>query len=106
MTTPRNDIWIGLIELLGPPENPILEHAAGAYSNYVVACDDPSSFRRAAEASAAELGLVVGHVLWCEPLSQRAQRYNIEGYLWDLAREVSTTRHGRFGVFHLWESDQ
>lgn len=105
MTARNGEIWIGLAELHGPPENEILQGSSGAYANYIVVVDNETEFLLAAEESAREIGLLVKEIQWCYPLSTRIKEYDVETSLVELAEEAARTGEGYFHTFHTWDSD-
>lgn len=105
MTTLPGELWIGLIELSGPPTNAILQGAAGAYSTFLKMCDGSAEFEAAATESAERLGLVVEAVQWSEPYETRSARHEIEAYLCDLAEVAREDGDGCWGRFHTWDAE-
>jgi hypothetical protein len=105
MTTPRDELWIGLCELSGSAESPILKGSKGAYANYLAMCANRNDFRQAAESSARDVGLLLTNVEWSEPYWQRSERNEIDEYLRNLAGEVTRTGVGRYGLFHAWDTE-
>lgn len=104
MTT-HDELWIGLVELTGPCENPILSGSRGAYASYLTWCHDSSSFRAAAKQSAMDIALTLVKVHWAEPYRRRILRYELEDYIYNIAQDVTKRQHGLFGRFHVWERE-
>jgi hypothetical protein len=97
--------WIGLLGVTGPADNPHLSGCPGAYVTVVaMACSYDECMARLGEDVQA-IGLRVEEVVWCETLEDRLAKYDIEGYLLELAKATERDHRTRFGVFHAWESE-
>jgi hypothetical protein len=106
MTIPSGDIWIGIVEVAGPPSNPALAGGVGAFVAYLTFASDADLYGLDARRSADEQGLTVTQVLWAEPLSARVQRVEVEQYLLTLADSVAASGSGAFGTFHAWDEKE
>jgi hypothetical protein len=54
MTILNGEVWIGLVEVTGPPTNRILEGGSGAFVPYVVFAADAPQYERLARQAAEE----------------------------------------------------
>jgi hypothetical protein len=99
------ELWIGLVELSGSPDNPILQGSVGAFSTYLVLCKDMAEFRNAAERTATDLGLNLCDVQWAQSLRERMRLFELEEYLLEVAEAVQRTGEGSFGRFHTWDPE-
>ena len=98
-------MWISLVEVTGPRDNPILEGSPGAFTHYLTLAKNARQHGSDARRAAKALGLTVKKALWCERLEHRLERCEIEDYLKDLALRVSRSGVGSFGKFHVWASE-
>jgi hypothetical protein len=98
-------VWIGLVSLAGPKENPILQGGLGAYSNFLSRVRDKNEFVQRVTSESRKLGLEVEQLLWCEPLESRLARYEIDPDLLELAEQIGAEGGGAFGKFHAWDQE-
>lgn len=99
-------VWLGLVEVTGPPDIPELSGCPGAYVVILAMASDNISYLNQIRKDVESLGLKVVEVAWCLPIKDRTQQYDVEEYLLELAKEVELTSETRFGIFHAWESEK
>lgn len=98
-------VLLGLVRVIGPLDNPILDGCKGAYVNVVARARNEIEFSKIVITKAEEIGLIVDHIEWIEMMVDRLRKFVIEEYVIKLAQEVEKEGGCRFGVFHAWEED-
>lgn len=102
MTTDDSQVWIGLIEVGGPPSHPDLAGCPGAFVHLLTFVSSEAEYRGEARGEVERRGLVLAQVQWCERLSSRLARFDVSEELVEVAEAVSATHVGAFSVFHAW----
>tara|TARA_B100001093_G_C26782235_1_gene995151 strand:- start:536 stop:868 length:333 start_codon:yes stop_codon:yes gene_type:complete len=106
-TNKKKEVWLGLIEISGDPDNSILDGCCGGFSNFLIYADSSSIFEKFVEVSAANLSLKVEKIIWSESLSTRLKNFDIDNYLLKLAAELDPkVDEGVWGEFHVWEENE
>jgi len=98
-------VWIGLLNLSGSPNNPILEGCLGAFVNVLAYVKNSDDFVEVVSDKLSEMELILEEVIWSESLETRLQKYDIEDYLLELATTINNQKECYFGIFHVWEND-
>ena len=106
MTIQRGEIWIGILEVAGPPSSPALAGGVGAFVPFLTLASGSKMYDSDACRAASEQGLSVVRVLWAEPLSARVLRVEVDQHLLELAGEVAVSGDAAFGTFHAWDETQ
>jgi hypothetical protein len=96
-------IWIGLIAVIGPRNNQILDGCHSAFVNVLAISKNSREFVRMIKDQVKENNLEIEEIIWIEMLEKRLEKYDMDDYLIELAGEIKEIGSGfRFGIFHAW----
>jgi hypothetical protein len=100
----KNEIWIGLAEVVALPECKRLGSGNGAFVKIALWADSDSNFYSKAERAISELDLQLLELEDREPLAERLSRIQAGDETEQMA-ETARMNPGDivFGTFHIWQ---
>lgn len=99
----KEEVWIGLINVVPQPNNDLLGTAKGAYVTALCYVDNNLSYKTRINEAAEELKFTVKEVEEIEKLSIRRKNFKVDEAILKLAKEVEETKQVRFSDFHAYE---
>jgi hypothetical protein len=104
---PKNEVWIGLVEVRKYPDCEILAGKPGAFTNIITWASSNEEFRQKVVQLAMSLRLFVVGIEGAEPLAQRKQKFSIDPELEALEEQASLNPNAiLYGTFHTYLRDE
>ena len=101
-----NELWIGLVNVIPKQGNDDLGDSSGAYVNVISYASSSSQFCKLVKKELLELGFIVVEIEDIELFSDRIETYSVSDELFDLAREVESSKKIGLGTFHSYKNDE
>jgi len=102
---PSKTVWVGLVEVSGPPENEFMAGGIGAIGHVVAIATDEESFRLAACIAAKNVGLAIQSIEDAEPVAARIRTGTMVEELINLSARTAVDGETRFSQLHSWPGD-